>query len=1123
MEGLGVTILYDFGMVRKLIFFLAILLFALCGCENDLDRVGVISDGDASVRISLNASAHTPIKSGGLSSADEQRMDNLHVIIFNSSGKAVTNRYYGTVIGNSLTIDTRSGNGHTIFVLCNMGSTATEREDMEFSNSLLRVANRAELASMVATLSDSGDLFERQAGLISIGESAPVNVQPGTGNTLDIELSFLSSRIDLVVKDETPAGSSFVAYGWDIVNLPRKSFILQGAADATDPNISTDFITTASKFAFNEDVSGDRTTSFYMFENRRGGRVPNSLSPPSGGSINDGNNLNKAWYAPAKATFIIIHGAFSDGSNSEMVQAIIYLGRDNHSNYDVSRGDNQQFTVTVKGINDINIDTNIDNFDSEFSVVINRSDIVFDTHPDYVYIDITGAGDGVNISYATIEVLDYYKNAYNDRGFSATWLKVSPLDLYSHSIKQGSGLWQQFAEGADVGTFVRPKYIPHKRFRNANPSRATDMWSLLGSEEYPADDDELPFDKATHRMCYRITNIPFENSAFTTTRRIYLYADQGSQGFVRDAFLRVRYTRANGFEEVKTFEIFQTSGITSFPHQLEVESVEEAELPMQWGYNNTMIYPDNDRFSRGAFLTANSIYSGVSDSGTDVPVWSEDATSIYRPKWPRTGDYPVTEPSSTATSGFPYFYPTSNGTTDYFHPVDNSSAARHCHEKNRDLNGDGKIEVWETQWYLPSFADLWALKSTYALSFLNNYYWTSSEEGATHAFVVNPAADDNVATSIALKSDSYRVRCVRGVGVIANLNDGDITSNDMLNEKLLDLRSCDVASPFNVTDDSGIPWTVTSDASWLRISPWWVVDDAAESQTGACSTPDYHAIAPSNNSYTRNANIILSRPGMLTPKYLTVRQIGYDAAYPDHVSIDDNGKLNVDGNGRVLFFKFGSVVGFDQFGQWSTSSILFDPVSTAINYNNYINVPVFSESDFNSGVVDISTRAYHNGANVKLGKGDPCQLIGLTAEQIKNMSNKEIEDYDSGYKMFTSKDYITMTGQTANVQYGKHWTSAKYTSSGLAGAYFPKGSESKQLIFVPAFGYRNSSGITTMGSESAAFWSCSVFNNQLAYSFDFDSINVRPNVEMSFNSGYAVRCVRKIYVSPPGGSGYEPW
>ena len=75
-----------------------------------------------------------------------------------------------------------------------------------------------------------------------------------------------------------------------------------------------------------------------------------------------------SWYKPARATAIVIKAMHKTTLDTKQVKAHIYLGADNHSDYNIERGKHYTFTVTVNGLNDIKVDTNIDYAVGDFLV-----------------------------------------------------------------------------------------------------------------------------------------------------------------------------------------------------------------------------------------------------------------------------------------------------------------------------------------------------------------------------------------------------------------------------------------------------------------------------------------------------------------------------------------------------------------------------------------------------------------------------------------------------------------------------------------------------------------------------------------------------------------------------------
>ncbi len=107
---------------------------------------------------------------------------------------------------------------------------------------------------------------------------------------------------------------------------------------------------------------------------------------------------------------------------------------------------------------------------------------------------------------------------------------------------------------------------------------------------------------------------------------------------------------------------------------------------------------------------------------------------------------------------------------------------------------------------------------------------------------------------------------------------------------------------------------------------------------------------------------------------------------------------------NMLLFKFGSVVGFtatSEFDDWGAGDVKFNP--TGASYAAYGNVPCY-DGDGSEGDGYTSSVAYHNGANVKAGLGDPCKLVGLKA----NASTQQIEAHNSGLRLPTNAELSAM-------------------------------------------------------------------------------------------------------------------
>ena len=123
---------------------------------------------------------------------------------------------------------------------------------------------------------------------------------------------------------------------------------------------------------------------------------------------------------------------------------------------------------------------------------------------------------------------------------------------------------------------------------------------------------------------------------------------------------------------------------------------------MQWGFSDDYVYNSPDKFRNDKLLTANKVNTDVQrldNEATGFGMASGSYREMYGSEVRNTkiGAY-------TGTVTGPYNYP--DPAADIYHPIYKSSAGRYCHEKNRDLNGDGIIDASETNWYLPAQQEL---------------------------------------------------------------------------------------------------------------------------------------------------------------------------------------------------------------------------------------------------------------------------------------------------------------------------------------------------------------------------------------------------------------------------------
>ena len=737
-----------------ILYFLGALL--LSGCMRDEFDTTRVEEGIAA-RVSLRVllpdmdgavsagNTRTSANTRAVDAAVENRLDSLRVLVFNSSGKIVTNRKYTAQSDGSLSslqIDTWSGNNLTFCFVAN------SRDDLD--NRLAVVTSYNDLREFMVTASSLNFGLSDTGALIMTAIVENVNVQPGSDTISDpIQLQFLAAKLTLTVTDATPDGHAVTILGWDVQDVPARSYLFPDSKDANPaPEGGADkeeyWLTTASDYPFEVNRNKSASQTLYLFENRRGGRVARSLPGTDEQypdmALDDTDHRGKAWFKPRRATAVVINAIHRAGTQSELIKAYIYLGNDNHSDYNIIRGNHYTFNITVYGINDIKIDTNVDSKAGDFFVDYSDN-LRMDAHPDFRALRLHAAG-----GTGTMEILDSQGRTYADPSFDATWLKISPLNLMYHQVKQSSSPandWQQASN--PESKLVRPKYIPHQSVREKLTQEGIGGWNTIpdGKE----DDNEMSFADATYRMCYKITNLPFGNTSTVANHTLYVYADEFVErnGF-RSATVRFSFYKDGGDQsqpEVRNFTISQ-DGYLSFytddnnqyaglyilnqdgtpsdvKQRMVLERYPEYRMTMnpgidpsvqninsmQWGFPYLKVYVSNnyDKFRNGRYVTTESVYQDLTRVDNEPSDFGVRPNS-YRRMFGNglDGNLAAIPAYNGRTTGAPYYHP--EPTANIYHPIYKTSAARYCHEKNRDLNGNGILEPSEIHWYMPSQNEL---------------------------------------------------------------------------------------------------------------------------------------------------------------------------------------------------------------------------------------------------------------------------------------------------------------------------------------------------------------------------------------------------------------------------------
>lgn len=766
---------------------------------------------------------------------NEEEIVSLAVFIFDLNTKIlVSSTFHATIASHiegdgSIAIETLTGNNHAIYAIANYDAGIIED---------LKAISTVEQLN-AATFRIDANPLAREFGLIKIGVVSDTPVRQGT--RIEIALAYMSAKITLNVINRY---DGFEVEGWTVGNIPTRSYVMERATSPTDPNYHDASNINSDNDYFNDFADqnfpfetapatpgvGNATTplnyssTFYMVENRRGGRVTRD-APPAGwpyGTVADGPRApyqEKAWYAPLRASYLRIYGKRTlAGGGKELVIINHYLGNDDTADYNIDRSTHYTYNVTINSMSSININTNVEKQDIELRVTTPADLMNMDAHYGFRQFMVF-TGDITNPDHrVSVEVL----TAINS-DVASSWLNISPVPTVTQHVKTSTPVeiaqWQQ--DGGTDGDFVRPKFIPNKATRTALTAAGRAYVPPTGiifpSTEYPeADDEALTYHLTGHRMCKKITDIPtkgmdLDPGTFPAAIPMLLYADEYPYNDAvnatayREAVIRFTLTTTltdEDDEEKKSvvvlkqvhFNVRQYPPLrfVQLPGQAETLLVERIEeyasmlqpfspvnfqmlAGLQWGPARSEGLAPAIDIDNGTTNTLWGVYTdptnGERSADHMLPRYGSGAGG-----WNTNADGLIPAPYMGGTQGQPYYKLPNQNDPNHINIIYNITAARYCHEKNWDTNGNGNIDPEETNWYLPATVELqqfWTYREL--LSLVPDYYWSSVQASQTdaYAFSMLPGTADAHRTFNGVQQpigkrgvagvNRPRVRCVRRV------------------------------------------------------------------------------------------------------------------------------------------------------------------------------------------------------------------------------------------------------------------------------------------------------------------------------------------------------------------------
>ncbi len=759
-------------------FLAASIMFLLCGCSEEIFTPSIHDGEMTTVTLSYaDVSPKNITVNTRATEAEERRLDNLYIYIFDATGKL--SGYKETTSGldqntsstSQATISgvkTRVGQAY-IYAVANIntglypvatsnGSIETGKLPIGLDEARAQNGEYEFTKDMLLSLPFARNNDETiqissaflMSGAVNGGQEVTItNTGSITGSNV-IKLNRIVSKVKFTVKAASGYSRNFKLSTYDIIHVSKDGKLV-GTTDNNTRYEAKSFsdITGMTRGVNDVDTQGREFFEFYLPENLQ--TCKNNVSTWHERE-DDGKTTAKAFTnAPSYGTYVVLKGKYTevkDGATKNAdVTYYVHLGdcAADVNNYDVERNCRYTFNITVEGVDEIIVEAKKEG---------NKQ---------------PGA-EGVVLEYGSAG-----KNMVLDSHYEYMVMRFYQKDI--HTLKaSGHGYYYQVQT---INGKTDPMEVASEVTGNLNGTDTDWVQFAIGSSKYSsaADDRGTPCDypgkgKTGLYSIEDFLKLLYENadnSSFwtggTSSSNKYIdatcfvdenyYADKTWDAYVNDVQMRSFYV-ANEVEEstdgrsiyAKAAYGLQQYNIQTFYNRSLAGSI------TAFGCETT-----NDEEGKG--YTVNGSGSQYQTNGKDS--WDGHANML--------ADIFYTSSGAVTT----------NPRYTWRQLEDNKSLVKACMSRNRDLNGDGKISQDEVRWYAPTieqYAGLWIgeevvstesklfNRSTSTLSTTNDpgcrmLYYASTN--GTNTFFSEEGMATNNYTSTAKSYPPTYVRCIRNL------------------------------------------------------------------------------------------------------------------------------------------------------------------------------------------------------------------------------------------------------------------------------------------------------------------------------------------------------------------------
>ena len=704
----------------------------------------------------------------------EHLVQNIYVFVFNGNQRVSTDKSFfdSSEITNyqNKNVDKFTGQSHgtiTFGALSGSGLKVCAIANINISNTNVTRADigeetQVDLAKLdaITTYSDlqkmsirltSGNI-SRTASFMMTGETT-VNLQAEGTTEVTIPLKRADSKITFNVTAKAPENSgykefTFIPNSFRVVNAPLKSYILprvtEGGtilnADMDATKQAEDFYSVPEDQALKFEKVGNNSGSFtfYMYENLK---KPEKLIEDDNYALrekenkgDDGRNIDYI-YAPKYATHVVLTGELSYSfdekytdplSNTEStitkwlvadVEYVVHLGHnsaDDVNDYSTLRNHHYTYNVTIKGVNDLIVEVDNDNNPNTANQDNEQrpgaeGEIVMSTKQ---VINVDGHYDRANIQLTDTEAkeLHFAINTPWESGYDTNGFNVA------HNSTLRDYKWVKFLINKEVSV----------------AQNATTFAAYPGDKCY--DGGKTPTGTAVQSTAYNRTVTLRDirqlsnylrvdanrEAAMSTDGKIYITV------FI-DEYLYFYNPIADPMNDIKNTNYKGVSDITDAKDAgllLWKKSVNQPDRMLHIVKAGDMKYSDDyeTSISRSVVTIKQRAIQTFYNVGAEnlKSAWGTETINETPRMTPANvritnantyksyNDY--VRAQMLTSNGTPNWKDVISSTQQYGFGRNYNDPIYACAMRNRDFNGDGKINQQEVQWYLTSLnqmGDLW--------------------------------------------------------------------------------------------------------------------------------------------------------------------------------------------------------------------------------------------------------------------------------------------------------------------------------------------------------------------------------------------------------------------------------